>query len=41
VIGVEGFGASGPEKALAEAYGLTPLKVSERLEKWLGPGRAN
>jgi len=35
VIGVEGFGASAPEKALAEAYGLTPAKVAARLEGWL------
>jgi transketolase len=35
VIGIDRFGASGPEKALAEAYGLTPAKVAERLETWL------
>ncbi|MBI5067947.1 MAG: transketolase [Deltaproteobacteria bacterium] len=35
VIGIEGFGASAPEKALAEAYGLTPQKVAERIERWL------
>jgi transketolase len=36
VIGIDRFGASGPERALAEAYGFTPAKVAERLEKWLG-----
>jgi len=35
VIGVDRFGASAPEKALAEAYGLTPAKVAERLGAWL------
>lgn len=39
VIGVDRFGASGPEKALAEAYGLTPAKVAERLEGWLAARR--
>jgi transketolase len=34
-VGVEGFGASAPEKALAEKYGLTPAKVAERIERWL------
>jgi transketolase len=35
VIGIDRFGASAPEKALAEAYGLTPAKVAERIERWL------
>ncbi len=35
VVGVERFGASGTEKALAEAYGLTPQKVAEQIERWL------
>jgi transketolase len=35
VVGIDGFGASAPEKALAEAYGLTPAKVAERIERWL------
>ena len=35
VIGVDRFGASAPERALAEAYGLTPAKVAERIERWL------
>ncbi len=39
VIGIDRFGASGPEKALAEAYGLTPAKVAERLERWLAARR--
>ena len=37
VIGIDRFGASAPEKALAEAYGLTPAKVAERIERWLAP----
>ncbi|MFO0584795.1 MAG: transketolase [Anaeromyxobacter sp.] len=35
VIGIEGFGASAPEKALAEHFGFTPDKVAERLGAWL------
>jgi transketolase len=35
VLGVDRFGASAPEKALAEEYGFTPAKVAERLEQWL------
>jgi transketolase len=35
VIGISTFGASAPEKALAEAYGFTPVKVAERLAGWL------
>ena len=37
VLGIDRFGASAPEKALAEAYGLTPAKVAERIERWLAP----
>jgi transketolase len=36
VIGIDRFGASGPEKALAEAYGFTPAQVAGKLEGWLG-----
>jgi transketolase len=36
VVGVNRFGASGPEKALAEEFGLTPAKVAERIAGWLG-----
>jgi transketolase len=35
VVGIDRFGASAPEKALAEAYGFTPEKVAERIERWL------
>jgi transketolase len=35
VIGIDRFGASAPEKALAEEYGFTPGKVAERVERWL------
>jgi transketolase len=35
VIGIDRFGASAPDKALAEEYGFTPAKVAERLERWL------
>jgi transketolase len=31
VIGIDRFGASAPEKALAEEYGLTPQKVAARI----------
>ena len=39
VIGIDRFGASGPEKALAEAYGFTPAQVAERLATWAGAAR--
>src|SRR5438309_2568922 len=32
------FGASAPEKALAEAYGMTPQKIAGRISKWLAEG---
>jgi transketolase len=32
---VDRYGASAPEKALAEAYGFTPAKVADRLAGWL------
>ncbi len=35
VIGIDGFGASAPEKSLAETYGFTPEKVAARLQSWL------
>jgi len=35
VIGIDRFGASAPEKALAEEYGFTPGKVAERIERWV------
>jgi transketolase len=35
VLGIDGFGASAPEKALAEQYGFTPAKVAARVEGWL------
>jgi transketolase len=39
VLGIDRFGASAPEKALAEEYGFTPAKVAERLEGWLTGAR--
>jgi transketolase len=35
VLGIDRFGASAPEKALAEAYGFTPAQVAGRIESWL------
>jgi transketolase len=35
VAGIDRFGASAPEKALADAYDLTPAKVAARITKWL------
>ena len=35
VIGIDRFGASAPEKALAEEYGFTPAQVAARVEAWL------
>jgi transketolase len=39
VIGIDRFGASAPEKALAEEYGFTPAKVADRIERWLADAR--
>jgi transketolase len=39
VVGIDRFGASAPEKALAEEYGFTPAKVAEEIAKWLGTNR--
>jgi transketolase len=36
VIGIDRFGASAPEKALAPEFGFTPEKVAEKIERWLG-----
>ncbi len=35
VLGIDGFGASAPEKSLAETYGFTPEKVATRVLGWL------
>jgi transketolase len=35
-IGVDRFGASAPDKVLAEQFGLTPDRVVESIEAWLG-----
>jgi len=35
VVGIDGFGASAPERSLAETYGFTPEKVAERVLRWL------
>jgi transketolase len=34
-IGIDGFGASGPYQTLAEKYGLTGKRVSEKIIEWL------
>jgi transketolase len=34
VVGIDRFGASAPEKALAEEYGFTPAKVAEKIARW-------
>jgi transketolase len=39
VIGVDRFGESAPEKALAELFGLTPTQVAERIAGWLAGQR--
>ncbi|MFL5310228.1 MAG: transketolase [Myxococcales bacterium] len=38
MVGIDRFGASAPEKALAEAYGMTPQKIAGRISKWLVEG---
>ncbi len=35
VIGIDRFGQSAPDRALAEEYGFTPALVANRLERWL------
>ena len=35
VIGLDRFGASAPEKALAEEYAFTPSRIAGRIEDWL------
>ncbi|HEX8910687.1 MAG TPA: transketolase [Anaeromyxobacteraceae bacterium] len=35
VLGIDRFGASAPDKALAAEYGFTPAQVAERLERWM------
>jgi transketolase len=35
VVGIDRFGASAPEKAIAEEFGFTPAKVAERIAGWL------
>jgi len=35
VVGIDRFGQSAPEKALLEAYGFTPARIAERMERWL------
>jgi transketolase len=39
VIGIDRFGESAPEKALADFFGFTPVKVAERVESWLAAVR--
>lgn len=34
-IGMEGFGASGPYKTLAEKFGFTGAQVAEKIKNWL------
>jgi transketolase len=38
VVGIDRFGASAPEKALADAYGFTPAKVAARIQRWIDQG---
>jgi len=38
MVGIDRFGASAPDKALADAYDLTPQKVAGRISKWLATG---
>ncbi len=38
VIGVDRFGASAPDKALADAYDLSPEKIAKHLQNWFAAG---
>ena len=35
-IGIDHFGASAPDKVLAQKFGFTVDSVTERVQKWLG-----
>src|SRR5205823_3394747 len=35
VVGIDRYGASAPDKALAEEYGFTPQKIAGRISKWI------
>jgi transketolase len=39
VLGIDRFGASAPERALAEEFGFTPARIAERIERWLAARR--
>jgi transketolase len=39
VLGIDRFGSSAPEKALAEEYGFTPGRIADRLGAWLARAR--
>jgi transketolase len=39
VVGVDRFGASAPEGALAQEYGFTPARVADRIERWAASAR--
>jgi transketolase len=36
LLGIEKFGASAPDKALAQAYGFTPDQIADRIGRWIG-----
>ena len=36
VVGIDRYGASAPEKALADEYGFTPAKLAAKISAWLG-----
>jgi transketolase len=38
MVGIDRFGASAPEKALADAYGMTPQKIAGRISRWMAEG---
>jgi len=38
MVGIDRFGASAPDKALAEEYGMTPQKIAGRIGNWLAEG---
>ena len=39
LVGIDRFGESAPEKALADFFGFTPEKIAQRIERWLGGQR--
>jgi transketolase len=38
MIGIDRFGASAPDKVLADKFGFTGARLADRILRWLGNG---